>query len=144
MTSIVAGGIFNAVAFAGAGFLFSKLNKEGYKDEMRRHNEAMEKLTKAKEAWYERNVARKDRMAQLRLELDDANKDCRNEPRFENARTRNKSRPRANDSQFLPTVGRNEKVSRHDDGHRGPCFRNRRNRIDKELWVVASLKNRNR
>ena len=75
MTSIVAGGIFNAVAFAGAGFLFSKLNKEGYKDEMRRHNEAMEKLTKAKEAWYEREVARKDRMAQLRLELDDANKD---------------------------------------------------------------------
>ena len=75
MTSIVAGGSFNAVAFAGAGFLFSKLNKEGYKDEMRRHNEAMEKLTKAKEAWYERNVARKDRMAQLRLELDNANKD---------------------------------------------------------------------
>ena len=75
MSSIVAGGIFNAMAFAGAGFLFSKLNKEGYKDEMRRHNEAMEKLTKAKEEWYERNVARKDRMAQLRLELDDANKD---------------------------------------------------------------------
>ena len=73
--SVVAGGIFNALAFAGAGFLFSKLNKEGYKDEMRRHNEAMEKLTKAKEAWYEREVARKDRMAQLRLELDDANKD---------------------------------------------------------------------
>ena len=75
MSSVVAGGIFNAMAFAGAGFLFSKLNKEGYKDEMRRHNEAMEKLTKAKEAWYERDVARKDRMAQLRLELDDANKD---------------------------------------------------------------------
>ena len=75
MTNVVAGGIFNAVAFAGAGFLFSKLNKEGYKEEMRRHNEAMEKLTKAKEAWYEREVARKDRMAQLRLELDDANKD---------------------------------------------------------------------
>ena len=75
MTIVVAGGIFNAVAFAGAGFLFSKLNKEGYKDEMKRHNEAMEKLTKAKEEWYEREVARKDRMAQLRLELDDANKD---------------------------------------------------------------------
>ena len=73
--SVVAGGIFNAVAFAGAGFLFSKLNKEGYKEEMKRHNEAMEKLTKAKEAWYEREVARKDGMAQLRLELDDANKD---------------------------------------------------------------------
>ena len=72
---VASGGIFNAVAFARAGFLFSKLNKEGYKEEMRRHNEAMEKLTKSKEAWYEREVARKDRMAQLRLELDDANKD---------------------------------------------------------------------
>ena len=73
--NVAAGGIFNAVAFAGAGFLFSKLNKEGYEDEMRRHNEAMEKLTKAKEEWYEREVERKNRMAQLRLKLDDANKD---------------------------------------------------------------------
>ena len=75
MSNVVAGGIFNAVAFAGAGFLFSKLNKEEYKEEIKRHNEAMEKLTKAKEAWYEREVARKDRIAQLRLELEDANKD---------------------------------------------------------------------
>ena len=75
MTNVVSGGIFKAVAFAMDGFLFSKLNKEGYKEEMKRHNEAMEKLTKAKEAWYEREVARKDRMAQLRLELEDANKD---------------------------------------------------------------------
>ena len=73
--SVVAGGIFNALAFARAGFLFSKLDKQGYKEEMMRHNKAMEKLTKAKEAWYEREVARKDRMSQLRLELDDANKD---------------------------------------------------------------------
>ena len=73
--NLVAGGIFNAVAFAGAGFLFSKLNHRGYEDEIKRHNKAIEKLTKAKEAWYEREVARKDRMAQLRLELSDANKD---------------------------------------------------------------------
>ena len=73
--NVAAGGIFNAVAFTGAGFLFSKLNKEGYKEEMRRHNEAMEKLTKAKEAWYEREVARKDRMAQLRQQVQDANDD---------------------------------------------------------------------
>ena len=32
MTSVVVGGLFNAVAFAGAGFLFSKLNGQGYKD----------------------------------------------------------------------------------------------------------------
>ena len=75
MSSIVAGGIFNAVAFAGAGFLFSKLNNRGYEDEIKRHNKAIEELTKAKETWYEREVARNDRMAQLRLELSDANKD---------------------------------------------------------------------
>ena len=73
--SVVAGGIFNALAFAGAGFLFSKLDKEGYNDEMRQHNEAIEKLTKAKEAWYEREVERKNRMAQLRQEVQDANDD---------------------------------------------------------------------
>ena len=75
MSSIVAGGIFNAVAFAGAGFLFSKLNHRGNEDEIKRHNKAIEDLTKAKEAWYEREVKRKDRIAQLRLELSDANKD---------------------------------------------------------------------
>ena len=73
--NVAAGGIFNAVAFAGAGFLFSKLNHRGYEDEIRRHNKAIEKLTKAKEAWYEREVARKDRMARLRAEVADANKD---------------------------------------------------------------------
>ena len=72
MTSIVAGGIFNAVAFAGAGFLFSKLNKEGYNEELERRYKAMEKL---KEAWAEREVKRKDRMVQLRLDLEDANQE---------------------------------------------------------------------
>jgi hypothetical protein len=49
MTSVVVGGLFNAVAFAGAGFLFSKLNGQGYKEEVKRHNQALEKLAKAKE-----------------------------------------------------------------------------------------------
>ena len=31
MTSVVVRGLFNAVAFAGAGFLFSKLNGQGHK-----------------------------------------------------------------------------------------------------------------
>ena len=53
MSSIVAAGIFNAVALAGAGFLFSKLNHRGYEPQF-------SNLTKAKEAWYEREVARKD------------------------------------------------------------------------------------
>ena len=75
MASVVAGGIFNAVAFAGAGFLFSKLNHQGYDDEMKRHNKALEDLAKANQAWSEREVARKNRIAKLRLELGDANTD---------------------------------------------------------------------
>ena len=75
MSSIVAGGIFNAVAFAGAGFLFSKLNHNGYEDEIKRHNKALENLAKAKQAWTERERARKNRITRLRLERADADKD---------------------------------------------------------------------
>ena len=75
MTSVVAGGIFNAVAFAGAGFLFSKLNHNGYEDEMKRHNTALENLAKAKQAWTEREIARKNKIKRLRLEQEDADKD---------------------------------------------------------------------
>ena len=75
MARVVAGGIFNAVAFAGAGFLFSKLNHQGYDDEMKRHNKALEDLAKANQAWSEREVPRKNRIAKLRLKLGDANTD---------------------------------------------------------------------
>ena len=44
MVSVAASGVFNAFAFAGAGFLFKYLDKNGYEDEMKRHNLAMEKL----------------------------------------------------------------------------------------------------
>ena len=54
MASVVAGGLFNAVAFAGAGYVFHKLDKKGYKDEMKRHNLAMEQLKAAQEKWYEK------------------------------------------------------------------------------------------
>ncbi len=33
MTSVVVGGLFNAFAFAGAGYLFQKFNKDGYDEE---------------------------------------------------------------------------------------------------------------
>ena len=75
MTSIVAGGIFNAVAFAGAGFLFSKLNHNGYEDEIKRHNKALEDFAKAKQAWTERETARKNKILRLRLEREEADKD---------------------------------------------------------------------
>ena len=59
---MVVGGLFNAFAFAGAGFLFSKLNHSGYKDEIKRHNLALEHLSKAKQEWYEEEVSRKNRV----------------------------------------------------------------------------------
>ena len=71
----VVGGLFNAVAFAGAGFLFSKLNHTGYKKEIKRHNEAMEKLAREKEKWYQNQVERKNKMDRLQEELSDANAD---------------------------------------------------------------------
>jgi uncharacterized protein YukE len=74
MTSVVVGGLFNAVAFAGAGFLLSKLNGQGYKEEVKRHNQALEKLAKAKEKFYESEVKRRNDEAR-RAEILDANKD---------------------------------------------------------------------
>lgn len=38
MASTVAGGLFNAMAFAGAGFLFKKLDESSYPAEVERHN----------------------------------------------------------------------------------------------------------
>ena len=62
MASTAASGVFNAFAFAGAGFLFKFLDKNGYEDEMKRHNLAMEKSTAAKEKWYENQLAKKNEM----------------------------------------------------------------------------------
>ena len=75
MASVAASGIFNALAFTGAGFLFKSLDKNGYEDEMKRHNLAMEKLTAAKEKWYESQVAKKNEIDLLRQQLSDANAD---------------------------------------------------------------------
>ena len=71
----VVGGLFNAVAFAGAGFLFSKLNHTGYEKEIKRHNEAMEKLTKDKEKLMEKQMERKTKLEELRQQLSDVNAD---------------------------------------------------------------------
>ena len=74
MASVVAGGLFNAVAFA-VGYLFIKLNIKGHTNEIKRHNHALKKLAQAKQEWYETEVERKDHIAQLREELAQANKD---------------------------------------------------------------------
>ena len=77
MAGVVAGGLFNAIAFAGAGYIFHKLDRNGYEKEMKRHNEAMELLAKEKEKWYEKTVEKKNKVALLRQEVEDANKDFR-------------------------------------------------------------------
>ena len=75
MASVVAGGLFNAIAFAGAGYIFHKLDKNGYEKEMKRHDEAMEKFSRDREAWYEKTVEKKNKIALRRQKLSDANKD---------------------------------------------------------------------
>ena len=72
MAQIVVGGIFNAIVFSAAGFLFSKLNHQGYQDEMKRHNKALDLLQRSKEEFYERQVKRKNRMDELQLEIANA------------------------------------------------------------------------
>ena len=74
---MVVGGLFNAFAFAGAGFLFSKLNHSGYKDEIKRHNLALEQLSVAKQKWYEKEVARKNTIEAKRHQLVEANMDIK-------------------------------------------------------------------
>lgn len=75
MASVAASGIFNALAFAGAGYLFKMIDKNGYEDEMNRHNLAMEGLAEEKEKWYENQVEKKNKMELLRQQLSDANAD---------------------------------------------------------------------
>ena len=63
MAGVVAGGLLNAIAFAGAGYVFHKLDKDGYEKEMKRHDMAMEKLNAEKEKWYEKMVEKKNKIA---------------------------------------------------------------------------------
>ncbi len=58
---MVAGGLFNAVAFAGAGYLFQKFNKDGYGEETKRHDLALEKLEKARQEWNQKDIEVKKR-----------------------------------------------------------------------------------
>ena len=69
MASTIGGSLFAAVAFLGAGYLFHLLDKGGYSSEMKRHNLAIENLTKARESWYEEEVRKKDEIAKKRQEL---------------------------------------------------------------------------
>ena len=75
---MVAGGLFNAVAFAGAGCLFQKFNKDGYGEETKRHDLALEKLEKARQEWNQKDIERQEKMAALRREKENANADFKN------------------------------------------------------------------
>ena len=66
---------FSAIAFSASGLLFHQLDKGGYEQEIRRHNRALENLSKAREQWYEQKVKKKDRMAQKRAELQQSKAD---------------------------------------------------------------------
>ena len=78
MASIVAGGLFNAVAFAGAGYLFSKFNKDGHDEETKRHDLALEKLEKARQEWNKKDIERQEKIKALRRERSDADADFKN------------------------------------------------------------------
>ena len=66
---------FAAISFAGAGYLFKMFDKNGYEQEMKRHNRALEKLASEKEKFYEMEVKKHDRIQELRQQLSDANAD---------------------------------------------------------------------
>ena len=68
---MVAGGIFNAFAFAG--YLFKITNSDGYAKEIKRHNLAMEQLARARQEWNQKEIEQKQ--AKLRQERSDANED---------------------------------------------------------------------
>ena len=73
--STVLGALVNRVAFTGAGHLFKMLDHNGYLAESKRHNAALEKLAKAREAFRESEIRKKDGIAQLKEELATANQD---------------------------------------------------------------------
>ena len=72
---MVAGGIFNAFAFACAGYLFKMINSDGYGEEIKRHNLAMEQLARARQEWNKKEIDQRAKLAELRQERSDANED---------------------------------------------------------------------
>ena len=77
MASTVARRLFNAFAFAGAGYLFKYFDKNGFAEEAKRHNMAMEELTAEREKYLEQVTDRRNKLAQLREELAEANTDIK-------------------------------------------------------------------
>ena len=75
----VAGTIFTTtvaeISVAGAVVLIEMIDKNRYAEEMKRHNQALEELAKAKELFYENEVRQHDKIQELRRRVDEANED---------------------------------------------------------------------
>ncbi len=56
-------------------YLFQQINKDGYDEETKRHDLAMEKLNKAQQEWNQKDVERLEKAANLRQERSDADAD---------------------------------------------------------------------
>ncbi len=68
---MVAGGIFNAFA----GYLFKMINRDGYGEEIKIHNLAMEQLARARQEWNQKEIEQRAKQAKLRQERSNANED---------------------------------------------------------------------
>jgi hypothetical protein len=77
MASAVLGGLFNAFAFAGAGYLVKYFDKNLYNEESNRHDLAMEKQNEENEKYLKMVTDRKNKLAELREELVEANSDIK-------------------------------------------------------------------
>ena len=74
-TSVIGNSIISAAAFSIGGWLMSSIDKPNYLAETRRHNEAIERLTREREKFLEAETARKDHLLKLKTELAEANQD---------------------------------------------------------------------
>ena len=72
---MVGGALTNALAFSGSNFLFSQMSSAA---ERRRHNEAMEKLQRARDEWNEGRLERLDFINKKLKEQDHAQRTFNN------------------------------------------------------------------
>jgi chromosome segregation ATPase len=68
---------FQCFCVCRGGYLVKYIDKNGYEEEAKRHDLAMEKLTEDREKYTERITDRKNKLAELRKELVEANSDIK-------------------------------------------------------------------
>ena len=74
-TTLVGSSLVQAFSFVGAQWVFSQFDHKGYASEMIRHNKGIEQLTAARQRFYEKETKRKDKIADLERQKQNANKD---------------------------------------------------------------------